>query len=63
MKNEIKPLDFYAIREGSYLEVPFLDDGLFAGFPSPAEDHNLEAIDLTSCLLYTSDAADDIALV
>lgn len=51
MKNEIKPLDFYAIREGSYLEVPFLDDGLFAGFPSPAEDHNLEAIDLTSELV------------
>lgn len=32
-------------------EVPYLDDGLFAGFPSPAEDHNLEAIDLTSELV------------
>lgn len=51
MNKENRPLDFYAIREGEYTEFPFLQDGLFAGFPSPAEDYNMEAIDLTSELI------------
>lgn len=46
-----KALDFYEVKEGAYAELPYLGEGLFAGFPSPAEDSNLEAIDLTRELI------------
>lgn len=51
MKKEYKPLDFYQVEERTFYELPFVEDGLFAGFPSPAEDHNMEAIDLTKELI------------
>lgn len=31
--------------------MPCLQEGLFAGFPSPAEDYNVETIDLTAELI------------
>lgn len=48
---EQKALDFYQVETGSSSEIPFLSDGLFAGFPSPAEDYNLDSIDLTRELI------------
>lgn len=51
MKEERKALDFYNIKQGTYYQIPYVADGIFAGFPSPAEDYNLEAIDLTTELI------------
>nr|WP_283017555.1 S24 family peptidase [Porphyromonas levii] len=31
--------------------MPCLQEGLFAGFPSPAEDYNVETIDFTAELI------------
>lgn len=48
---ENKALDFYQVDLGSSFEFPFVSDGLQAGFPSPAEDYNIESIDLTKELI------------
>lgn len=49
--NNQKALDFYQIKSGIEFEVPFVGEGLRAGFPSPAEDYNLESINLTQELI------------
>ncbi|MDN4754527.1 translesion error-prone DNA polymerase V autoproteolytic subunit [Porphyromonadaceae bacterium W3.11] len=51
MKNN-KALDFYQIDSGYNLDLPYIGEGLRAGFPSPAEDHNLESINLTRELIH-----------
>ncbi|MDO5017546.1 MAG: translesion error-prone DNA polymerase V autoproteolytic subunit [Porphyromonas sp.] len=51
MNDKYRALDFYAIQEGTNLELPYISDGLYAGFPSPAEDYNTEVIDLTKELI------------
>lgn len=51
MTDKSKPLDFYQVEEGTFASLPYIEEGLFAGFPSPAEDHNIESIDLTKELI------------
>ena len=67
-----KTLEFYSINTDSNAHIPFIDTMISAGFPSPADDYMDLPIDLNeylvensaatfyiSCLLYTSDAADE----
>lgn len=49
--NKNKALDFFQIDSGHSLDLPYIGEGLRAGFPSPAEDHNLESINLTRELI------------
>lgn len=39
-------LQVYRVEMGEGLSLPFADEGIYAGFPSPAQDDRLEAIDL-----------------
>jgi len=46
-----KTLDLYPAFEGSNLELPYIESGIMAGFPSPAEDFIDLSIDLNQELV------------
>lgn len=45
MKDEVK-LHIYSADPSTIMEIPFVDGGIKAGFPSPAQDYMTESIDL-----------------
>jgi DNA polymerase V len=46
-----KTLDFYTANTSSQLSLPFMDGGIAAGFPSPAQDYIDLKIDLNTQLI------------
>lgn len=44
-------IDFYTATDGISLELPVVDGGIKAGFPSPAQDHLDVSIDLNKELI------------
>jgi len=44
-------LDFYTANTSSHVELPFIDGGIAAGFPSPAQDYIDLKIDLNTELI------------
>ena len=44
-------LRFYEVEMGEGLTLPYAEEGIFAGFPSPAQDDRLESIDLNRELI------------
>ncbi|MDO5036597.1 MAG: translesion error-prone DNA polymerase V autoproteolytic subunit [Porphyromonas sp.] len=44
-------LDFFTLDPGSELNLPLVDEGIFAGFPSPAEGEMEPGIDLNKELV------------
>lgn len=44
-------LQFYEVEMGEGLTLPYAEEGIFAGFPSPAQDDRLESIDLNRELI------------
>lgn len=50
MKNEVK-LHIYSSDPSTIMELPFVDGGIKAGFPSPAQDYMTESIDLNKELI------------
>jgi len=44
-------LDFYTANTSSHISLPFIDGGIAAGFPSPAQDYIDLKIDLNSELI------------
>lgn len=46
-----RALEFYNVSTDTSLKLPFIDGGVKAGFPSPAEDFTELSIDLNSELL------------
>jgi len=44
-------LDFYSISSETYLELPLIEQGISAGFPSPADDFLDISIDLNKELI------------
>ena len=50
MKEEVK-LYIYSADITSELNLPYVDDGIKAGFPSPAQDYLTETIDLNKTLI------------
>ena len=44
-------IDFYTADAASHLPLPFVDSGISAGFPSPAEDYIDLALDLNDELI------------
>lgn len=54
MKEEVR-LHIYSADLSSIMEIPFVDDGIKAGFPSPAQDYLTESIDLNKELVRHSE--------
>ena len=50
MKEEVK-LHIYSADLTSELNLPYVDSGIKAGFPSPAQDYLTESIDLNKALI------------
>ena len=50
MKDEVK-LHIYSADLSMELDLPFVDSGIKAGFPSPAQDYFTESIDLNKTLI------------
>jgi len=48
-----KSFDLYRIEAGAPIHIPYIDDGIPAGFPSPAQDYIRDAIDLNEILITT----------
>lgn len=48
-----EPFDLYLIEAGTPVNIPYLDDGIPAGFPSPAQDYVRDSIDLNDVLITT----------
>jgi DNA polymerase V len=46
-----KTFDLYSALEGSNLDLPYIESGIMAGFPSPAEDFLDLSIDLNQELI------------
>ena len=46
-----KTLELYASDTSTTLNIPYFEDGVSAGFPSPAEDHMHSKIDLNNLLI------------
>ena len=46
-----KALEFYTALTNTDLQIPFIESGIKAGFPSPAEDFADQAIDLNQELI------------
>ncbi len=46
-----KNIDFYSIDTTTHVEIPFVDEGISAGFPSPAQDFLDMSIDLNKELI------------
>lgn len=45
--------DLYRIEPGESVQIPYIDDGIPAGFPSPAQDYIRDTIDLNETLILT----------
>ena len=50
-KKRSQTLQFYEVEMGEGVALPFAEEGIFAGFPSPAQDDRLESIDLNRELI------------
>ena len=50
MKEEVK-LQIYSADLTTELNLPYVDGGIKAGFPSPAQDYLTESIDLNKTLI------------
>lgn len=48
--------DLYRIEPGEPVHIPYIDDGIPAGFPSPAQDYIRDTIDLNETLILTPGA-------
>ena len=46
-----KTLELYASNTSKKLNIPYFENGVSAGFPSPAEDHMHSEIDLNNLLI------------
>ena len=46
-----KTLEIYAFDTSTTLNIPYFENGVSAGFPSPAEDHMHSKIDLNNLLI------------
>jgi DNA polymerase V len=46
-----KNIDFYSVDTATHVEIPFVDEGISAGFPSPAQDFLDMSIDLNKELI------------
>ena len=46
-----KTLELYASDTSTTLNMPYFENGVSAGFPSPAEDHTQSKIDLNNLLI------------
>ena len=46
-----KTLELYASETSTTLNMPYFENGVSAGFPSPAEDHTQSKIDLNNLLI------------
>lgn len=46
-----KTLEFYSSEQNASLNLPYFQNGVSAGFPSPAEDHIDSKIDLNQLLI------------
>ena len=42
-KKRSQTLQFYEVEMGEGVTLPFAEEGIFAGFPSPAQDDRLES--------------------
>lgn len=51
-----QPFNLYLIEPGPPVNIPYLDDGIPAGFPSPAQDYISDSIDLNEILITTPGA-------
>ena len=49
--NENKTLTIYTVNTESRMPIPYADEGIRAGFPSPAQDYISQAIDLNKELI------------
>lgn len=48
--------DLYRIEPGEPVHIPYIDDGIPAGFPSPAQDYIRDTVDLNETLILTPGA-------
>ncbi len=46
-----KKMEFYSAEIGGSLEIPYFENGVSAGFPSPAEDYLHSKLDLNDLLV------------
>lgn len=51
LPEETKVVDIFQIRKGRTVRVPFYDTQVPAGFPSPADDCEVELLDLNSYMI------------
>ena len=49
--HKTKTLEFYTAEVGKSLEMPYFEDGVSAGFPSPATDYLDAKLDLNDLLV------------
>jgi len=49
-------IDFYTADTATVLPLPFVDEGIAAGFPSPAQDYMDLSLDLNKALIKHPDA-------
>jgi DNA polymerase V len=50
-KTGSEKLEIYAVEASSKVSLPYIEAGVSAGFPSPAEDYTEQRIDLNSILI------------
>lgn len=51
IKNRQKELTIYKVDANTFMPLPYADQGIKAGFPSPAQDYISQAIDLNKELI------------
>jgi len=51
MEKSIKNLTIYPVEVSEHYTIPFVDEGIKAGFPSPAQDYIEQGIDLNRELI------------
>lgn len=51
MNKHESPIDIFSADVNSHLPLPYADEGIQAGFPSPAQDYINESIDLNNELV------------
>ncbi len=49
--HKTRAIEFFSVSTGTALELPFIDEGIKAGFPSPANDFIDASIDLNKELI------------
>ncbi len=49
--HKTRAIEFFSVSTGTALELPFIDEGIKAGFPSPANDFIDASIDLNNKLV------------